>query len=249
MFHFPNRKSIIWEVHREYVQFLFIQELSGHTCLMIVKFLLKSWWYTITFPEWIQGKVDTKPFKNPVNCPLNHSIDTNWIRYLGSEGAEMTSGGIDTCEDSQVAKFRVLQMPNPREFAWDVNVNQERRYDPKFGSTNMGQKKICDMTDDHWRFQPKSLHSFGGPSPAVAHVFCHHPAASSLRPLNNLVVLFTAFTAFFYLKTRFKMVHYAGSLSGWWEGIVVDVCGTYHLQIPQSFLASKELSIPSGKLR
>lgn len=31
-----------------------------------------------------------------------------------------------------------------------------------------------------------------------------------LRPLNNLVVLFTALTAFFYLKTRFKMVHYAG---------------------------------------
>jgi len=47
-------------------------------------------------------------------------------------------------------------------------------------------------------------------------------------PLNNLVVLFTALTAFFYLKTRFKMVHYAGIciiLCSCLVGVLVELQG------------------------
>eukprot|EP00435_Cladocopium_sp_Y103_P072072 s121_g39.t1 len=47
-------------------------------------------------------------------------------------------------------------------------------------------------------------------------------------PLNNLVVLFTALIAFFYLKTRFKMVHYAGIciiLCSCLVGVLVELQG------------------------
>ena len=47
-------------------------------------------------------------------------------------------------------------------------------------------------------------------------------------PLNNLVVLFTAVIAYFYLKTRFKMVHYAGIciiLCSCMVGVIVEPPG------------------------
>jgi len=47
-------------------------------------------------------------------------------------------------------------------------------------------------------------------------------------PLNNLNVLFTAFIAFFYLKTRYRMVHYSGIsliLCACLVGVVVELQG------------------------
>ena len=49
-------------------------------------------------------------------------------------------------------------------------------------------------------------------------------------PLNNLVVLFTAVIAYFYLKTRFKMVHYAGIciiLCSCMVGVIVEPPGEF----------------------
>ena len=102
--------------------------------------------------------------------------------------------------------------------------------------TVIGGFTVSNSDDTHLAYGP------AGPSRCSFIMLA--PAASPLRPLNNLVVLFTAFTAFFYLKTRFKMVHYAGRKGGWmmdggkgllWMFVVISPP-----DVKKSVLASKE---------
>lgn len=58
-----------------------------------------------------------------------------------------------------------------------------------------------------------------------------------LRPLNNLVVLFTAAIAYFYLHTRFKMVHYAGAAMN--GGDVEQMWMTYFFPNSRMLLGSQ----------
>jgi len=68
-------------------------------------------------------------------------------------------------------------------------------------------------------------------------------------PLNNTVVIWTALIAYFYLHTRFRMVHYAGIviiLLSCFTGVVVELQGPPGIVCKGLDLANETLSSLSG---